>query len=112
MAFSLPPGHEIGYLGTRPIGPDRLMSSGLAPPRGFPVEAPQRHRGTAKGIRMLRILSLLMGPIFAKEMVEMARRKRYYLNRVLYGLVLLFTLLIVYKEKDQALSGKPSIRVM
>ena len=37
---------------------------------------------------MLRFLSALLGPIFAKEMVEMSRRKRYYFNRVLYGLVL------------------------
>ncbi len=62
---------------------------------------------------MLRILSLFLGPIFAKEMVEMARRKRYYLNRVLYGLVLLFTLLIVYENFSwQWTAGKPSIRLM
>src|SRR5947209_20436055 len=45
---------------------------------------------------MLRLLSLFLGPIFAKEMLEIARRKRYYFNRVLYGLVLLFTLFLVW----------------
>ena len=34
---------------------------------------------------MLNFLTSLFGPIFAKEMVEIARRKRYYFNRVLYG---------------------------
>jgi hypothetical protein len=62
---------------------------------------------------MLRILSLLLGPIFAKEMVEIARRKRYYFNRVLYGAVLLFTLFTVFKSFEwQLRQGKPSIRLM
>jgi ABC-type transport system involved in multi-copper enzyme maturation permease subunit len=47
---------------------------------------------------MLRLLGLFLGPVFAKEMIEMARRKRYYLNRVFYGLVLLFSLFIVWEE--------------
>lgn len=41
---------------------------------------------------MLRWMTRLLGPVFAKEMVEMARRKRYYLNRVLFGLGLLCAL--------------------
>jgi ABC-type transport system involved in multi-copper enzyme maturation permease subunit len=62
---------------------------------------------------MLRLLSFLVGPVFAKEMVEMARRKRYYLNRVLYGAVLLFTLFVVWKNHQwQFEQYGPSIRVM
>jgi ABC-type transport system involved in multi-copper enzyme maturation permease subunit len=45
---------------------------------------------------MLRLFTALVGPVFAKEMMEMARRKRYYFNRVLYGLVLLLSLLMVW----------------
>jgi ABC-type transport system involved in multi-copper enzyme maturation permease subunit len=41
-------------------------------------------------------MTAVMGPIFAKEMVEMARRKRYYFNRVLYGGVLLFALFVIW----------------
>jgi outer membrane protein assembly factor BamB/ABC-type transport system involved in multi-copper enzyme maturation permease subunit len=45
---------------------------------------------------MLRFFTTIAGPVFAKEMVEMARRKRYYFNRVFFGAVLLFTLFMVY----------------
>lgn len=31
---------------------------------------------------MLSLLSTLVGPVFAKELVEMARRKRHDVNRV------------------------------
>jgi ABC-type transport system involved in multi-copper enzyme maturation permease subunit len=54
------------------------------------------------------------GPVFAKEMVEMARRKRYFFNRVFYGLVLLFTLFVVfqnYSHRNGPGGGYP-IRVM
>jgi ABC-type transport system involved in multi-copper enzyme maturation permease subunit len=62
---------------------------------------------------MLRLLSFLVGPVFAKEMVEMARRKRYYLNRVLYGAVLLFTLFVVWKDYERQFQQfTTSIRVM
>src|SRR5438105_220437 len=62
---------------------------------------------------MLRVLSLFLGPVFAKEMVEMARRKRYFFNRVLYGLVLLFTLWIVWEEhRFDVQNGKVTLRVM
>lgn len=47
---------------------------------------------------MLHWLSLLLGPMFAKELVEMARRKRYYLNRVVYAAVLLLTVWIAWEE--------------
>jgi ABC-type transport system involved in multi-copper enzyme maturation permease subunit len=46
---------------------------------------------------MLNVLWLL-GPVFAKEMVEIARRKRYYVNRVIYGLALLFTMFMLWQE--------------
>jgi len=49
---------------------------------------------------MLGLLARLMGPMFAKEMVEVSRRKRYYFNRVLYGAALLITLLIVWQENS------------
>src|SRR5438132_9353641 len=62
---------------------------------------------------MLKFLSLFLGPVFAKEMVEMARRKRYFFNRVLYGLVLLFTLWIVWEEhRFDVQNGKVTLRVM
>jgi len=47
---------------------------------------------------MHAIVATLFGPIFAKEMVEMARRKRYFFNRVFFGMVLLLALLIVWTE--------------
>jgi ABC-type transport system involved in multi-copper enzyme maturation permease subunit len=47
---------------------------------------------------MLRPMTRLLGPIFAKEMVEMARRKRYYLNRVIFGLGLLCALGIAWEN--------------
>ncbi len=39
----------------------------------------------------------LFGPIFAKELVEMARRWRYYQNRILLGVVVLFVLFVAYE---------------
>jgi ABC-type transport system involved in multi-copper enzyme maturation permease subunit len=61
---------------------------------------------------MLRLLGLFLGPMFAKEMVEMSRRKRYYFNRILYGCVLLLTLFIVWEEYRWRLGqgGRASIR--
>ncbi len=46
---------------------------------------------------MLRLLAALLGPIFAKEMVEVSRRRRYYANRLLYGAVLLITISCVWQ---------------
>jgi ABC-2 family transporter protein len=51
---------------------------------------------------MLRVLASLLGPIFAKEAVEIARRKRYYVNRVLYGLALFVALFLVWQRYDWA----------
>ena len=47
---------------------------------------------------MQRLLSALMGPVFAKEIVEITRRKRYFVNRVLYGAALLCALLVVLRS--------------
>lgn len=47
---------------------------------------------------MLRFFTELAGPIFAKEMVEVSRRKRYYVNRVLYGTALLIAVMVVWSE--------------
>jgi len=41
---------------------------------------------------MQRALSALLGPIFAKEMVEISRRRRHCFNRILYGVALLAAL--------------------
>ena len=62
---------------------------------------------------MLRLLSMLIGPVFAKEMVEMSRRKRYYFNRVLYGGVLLFALFVVWDSYQWRFQQQgTSIRLM
>ena len=63
---------------------------------------------------MHSFLASLLGPVFAKEMVEIARRKRYFVNRVLYGLALLFTLFLVWDSfrGQLAWDGSASIRVM
>ena len=58
---------------------------------------------------MLRLLAALLGPIFAKELVEMARRRRYYFNRVLYGAALLFAVFLVwesYRDRLQWQDGR------
>jgi ABC-type transport system involved in multi-copper enzyme maturation permease subunit len=49
---------------------------------------------------MLRLLSSFLGPVCAKEMVEIARRKRYYFNRILYGIALLLTLFLVWQSNS------------
>jgi ABC-type transport system involved in multi-copper enzyme maturation permease subunit len=63
---------------------------------------------------MLRWLAAIAGPIFAKELVEMGRRKRYFLNRIFYGLVLLFSLYVVWESNRWRLheTGRYSIRAM
>ncbi len=47
---------------------------------------------------MQRILTVLLGPVFAKEMVEISRRRRYYLNRILYGAALFLALVIMWNS--------------
>lgn len=63
---------------------------------------------------MHSLLASLLGPMFAKEMVEIARRKRYFVNRVLYGLALLFTVYLVWDSfrGRVAWNGTASIRLM
>ncbi|HEX3654367.1 MAG TPA: ABC transporter permease subunit [Pirellulales bacterium] len=43
---------------------------------------------------------MLLGPIFSLELVTCARRGRYYLLRILYALVLLFTLAVTYQTSQ------------
>ncbi|HEV3202729.1 MAG TPA: hypothetical protein VGY77_00030, partial [Gemmataceae bacterium] len=61
---------------------------------------------------MLRWLAAIAGPIFAKELVEMGRRKRYFINRIFYGLVLLFSLYVVWESNRWRFyeTGRYSIR--
>jgi ABC-type transport system involved in multi-copper enzyme maturation permease subunit len=62
---------------------------------------------------MLRYLAIFFGPIFAKEMVEVSRRRRYYALRVLYGAVLFLTLFSVYENHWFAVNtGAMSIQAM
>src|SRR5262249_1186889 len=63
---------------------------------------------------MLRVLAAFLGPTFAKEMVEIARRKRYYLNRVLYRLALLLALFMVWERYHWRMmfDGRNSIHLM
>lgn len=55
---------------------------------------------------MLSLITDLFGPIFAKELVEMARRWRYYQNRVLFGGLVLIVLLMVYQETQYLYTGR------
>lgn len=52
---------------------------------------------------MHRHITEFLGPIFAKEVIEIARRWRYYVCRTLYGAVLVFGLYIAW-EQSQALA--------
>ena len=46
---------------------------------------------------MLRALIALGGPVFGKELVELARRRRYFATRLLYGLALLLAIFIAWE---------------
>jgi ABC-2 type transport system permease protein len=61
---------------------------------------------------MLHVLATFFGPICAKEMIDMARRKRYYFNRIVYGLTLLFALYLIWEENQYRLNagGRATIR--
>src|SRR6266581_4761461 len=79
--------------------------------------SPQRRSSTppaGDAYVMHSLLSSLLGPMFAKEMIEIARRKRYFINRVLYGLVLFFTVFVVWDDFRGRFAGQgtASIRVM
>lgn len=60
---------------------------------------------------MLDLLTRLGGPIFAKEMLEVSRRKRYYFNRVLYASALLVALMIVWESNAYWLRSGQSFNV-
>jgi len=52
---------------------------------------------------MMSLVSDVFGPIFAKELVEMSRRWRYYLSRIAFGSVLLLVLFVVHENMSLAL---------
>lgn len=54
---------------------------------------------------MHSMIASLFGPIFAKEMVEVARRKRYFFNRAAFGAVLLIAIFVVWKEYERRFSN-------
>ncbi len=46
---------------------------------------------------MLDFLLRWFGPVFAKEMIEVARRRRYYFNRIVYGAALFVAIWIAWE---------------
>lgn len=58
---------------------------------------------------MISWFSAMLGPIFAKEMVEMSRRVRYYAIRVLLGSAMLYALFVVLSQ-HRAASGVMQLR--
>jgi ABC-type transport system involved in multi-copper enzyme maturation permease subunit len=63
---------------------------------------------------MQTICAALFGPVFAKELLELARRRRYYFIRALFGLGFLFVLFFAFQtyEARLRLSGDSNVRVM
>jgi ABC-type transport system involved in multi-copper enzyme maturation permease subunit len=59
---------------------------------------------------MPTIIAGLFGPVFVKEMLEMARRKRYYASRVLYGLALLFVLFMAWEANSYRMRNGLNVR--
>src|SRR2546422_10204159 len=47
---------------------------------------------------MQRQITEFLGPIFAKKIIEIARRWRYYLCRTVYGGILVFILYVAWEE--------------
>jgi ABC-type transport system involved in multi-copper enzyme maturation permease subunit len=43
---------------------------------------------------------MLLGPVFHAELMTTARRARYYVIRLIYGLVILFTVYLVYQSNE------------
>lgn len=54
---------------------------------------------------VLRFLTWLFGPVFAREMIETSRRRRTYLLRVGYGLVCLYLAYLVWEPSGVTLQG-------
>ena len=63
---------------------------------------------------MQTICAALFGPVFAKELLELARRRRYYVIRVLFGLGILFVLFIAFQNYEARLQyrGSSNVSVM
>jgi ABC-type transport system involved in multi-copper enzyme maturation permease subunit len=49
---------------------------------------------------MQAIFTALFGPVFTKEMLELARRRRYFFVRAAYGLGIFFVLFITFQSYD------------
>ena len=87
------------------VTPERMSSAGFvacilqccSPPHTIEYSKVARLLPDAR--RMLRHLAGLMGPIFVKEVTEIARRRRFYLSRTLYGLALVIILVLVWQEQ-------------
>jgi ABC-type transport system involved in multi-copper enzyme maturation permease subunit len=107
------PGEELA-LAVAPLAPHGFQHGLRAPPGRFRSNIARRITKNEVVRVMQRFMSTLLGPVFAKEMVEIARRKRYYLNRVLYGVALFFVFFIVYENRSWRFrtGGKPSIHEM
>jgi len=50
---------------------------------------------------MLSLLAWLFGPIFAKELVEVGRRRRTYITRTIYGIALLTIVSLIWMSRQQ-----------
>src|SRR5262249_2433446 len=61
---------------------------------------------------MHNLIATLFGPIFSKELIEMARRMRYYLARVVYGFGLLFVLLMVWESSQWLIRQLGPVKAM
>ncbi len=54
---------------------------------------------------------MLLGPIFRVELVATARRRRYFLLRVLYAILILFVLWTAYESSSWARSGQGNVSI-
>jgi ABC-type transport system involved in multi-copper enzyme maturation permease subunit len=61
---------------------------------------------------MFRWLAKILGPMFVKEMLEMSRRRRTYVNRVLYGATLLIVAFFVWEDQRWFLRNARPIEAM
>ena len=63
---------------------------------------------------MQALCTAFFGPVFTKELLELARRRRYYLVRVLFGLGLLFVLVLAFQSYEARLrySGSSTVNVL
>jgi ABC-type transport system involved in multi-copper enzyme maturation permease subunit len=61
---------------------------------------------------MQRLFTTIGGPIFGKELIETARRKRYFVNRMLYAAALLIVVSLVWENASYLRHGGTTIREM